>query len=153
VIWGAPVDTASELIDQTFYRREAERVIWELAAAGSGVVLGRAGAVVLRNDSRALHARLDGPAARRIEQAMVTEGIDWQTAALRQAKTDRARELYVTHLYQRDPRDPALYHLVIDPTVIPLDACVQLIADAARARAQASSERQSRTTRVRVSDS
>jgi cytidylate kinase len=140
VIWGAPADTAAEMIDEQAYRRETERVIWELAAAGSGVVLGRAAAVVLRDDPRALHVRLDGPVARRIAQAMAGEGIDRQTAERRLAKTDRAREAYVAHLYRTDARDPGLYHLVIDSTVIPLDACVELVVQAARARTAASSE-------------
>jgi cytidylate kinase len=135
VIWGGPADAVT---DEAAYRSETERVIWELAAAGSGVILGRAAAIVLRNDPRALHVRLDGPAARRIAQATAAEGIDRQTAERRLAKTDRAREAYVARLYRTDPRDSGLYHLVIDSTVIPLDACVGLIADAARARTAAS---------------
>jgi cytidylate kinase len=139
VIWGAPADTAAEMIDEAAYRRETERVIWELAAGGSGVILGRAAAVVLRDDPRALHVRLDGPVARRIAQAMAAEGIDRRTAERRLAKTDRAREAYVAHLYRTDPRESGLYHLVIDSTVIPLDACVELIVHATRARTAASS--------------
>jgi cytidylate kinase len=135
VIWGGPANT---VIDEAAYRSETERVIWELAVAGSGVILGRAAAIVLRNDPRALHVRLDGPAARRIAQAMAAEGIDPQTAERRLAKTDRAREAYVGRLYRADPRDSGLYHLVIDSTVIPLEACVELIVDAARARTAAS---------------
>jgi cytidylate kinase len=131
VIWGGPADAVT---DEAAYRSETERVIWELAAAGSGVILGRAAAIVLRNDPRALHVRLDGPPARRIAQATATEGIDQQTAERQLAKTDRAREAYVARLYRTDPRDSGLYHLAIDSTVIPLDACVELIVDAARAR-------------------
>jgi cytidylate kinase len=138
VVWGAPADTATELVDEATYRRETERAIWELAKAGKGVILGRAGAVVLREDPRALHVRLDAPTVRRIAQAMAGEGIDRQTAELRLAKTDRAREAYVKHLYRTDPQDPHLYHLMIDSTVIPLEACVELIINAAHAHATAS---------------
>jgi cytidylate kinase len=135
-MWGAPPDA---VIDEVVYRRETERVIWELAAAGSGVILGRAAAVVLQDEPRALHVRLDGPAARRIAQAMAMDGIDAETAERRLAKTDRAREAYVQRLYRTDARESGLYHLVIDSTVIALDACVELIAAAARARTAASS--------------
>src|SRR5258705_4374470 len=46
------------------YRRETERIIVEHAATGA-VVLGRAGAIVLRDHPQALHVRLDGPQERR----------------------------------------------------------------------------------------
>ena len=41
---------------------------------GGAVILGRAGAVILREHPEALHVRLDGPPARRIERAMELEG-------------------------------------------------------------------------------
>ena len=48
-------------------------------------------------------------------------------------ETDRAREAYVRHFYRADARDPALYHLTIDSTALPLDAVVELIVLAAEA--------------------
>ena len=47
------------------YRRETEKII-RSHAPGGAVVLGRAGALVLREHGHALHVRLDGPAERRI---------------------------------------------------------------------------------------
>ena len=38
-------------------------------------------------------------------------------------------------LYRTDPCDPALYHLVIDSTAMPLEAVVELVLAAARAHA------------------
>ena len=49
-------------------------------------------------------------------------------------ETDRAREAYVQQFYGVNARDAALYHLVIDSTTLPLDACVELIALAAAVR-------------------
>src|SRR5512141_1352699 len=43
-----------------------EQVTHERADSGHGVILGRAGAVVLRDDPRALHVRLDGPREARV---------------------------------------------------------------------------------------
>src|SRR5712671_6328214 len=83
-----------------------------LAAAGGGVILDRAAAVVLGKD-RGFHVRLDGPADRRA--------------------ADKARTAYVRRLYRCDPADPSLYHLVIDSTAIPLDTVTELILTAARA--------------------
>ncbi len=53
----------------------------------------------------------------------------------RMRAADKARHAYVRRLYRADPTDPALYHLVIDSTAIPLDTVVELILLAARAQA------------------
>src|SRR3954454_10205035 len=61
------------------YRRETEALIREHRAGGA-VVLGRAGAVILRDDPNALHVRLDGPPERRIARAMEFEGLGREDA-------------------------------------------------------------------------
>jgi cytidylate kinase len=108
------------------YRIETERIIREHSADGA-VVLGRGGAIVLREDPRALHVRLDGDPEARVRQAMATQGIDRETAERDRRDSDRAREAYVRHFYGVDARDPALYHLVIDSTALELDTVVELI--------------------------
>jgi cytidylate kinase len=70
----------------------------------------------------------------RIRQGMALEGVDRETAERHVHDSDRARETYVRHFYRVDPRDPALYHMVLDSTAIGLDTCADLIAAAARAR-------------------
>jgi hypothetical protein len=126
--------TPPELVDERSFLRATEAVIREHAAAGSGVILGRAAAIVLCDAPGALHVRLDGPAERRLAQGMELEGADRDTAARHMRETDRAREAYVNQFYGADARDAALYHLVIDSTALALDACVELIALAAAAR-------------------
>jgi cytidylate kinase len=97
-----------------------------------GVILGRAGAVVLRDHPNALHVRLDGPPERRAAQVMrelrLTERQAWDQIE----QNDNARTAYVRHFYRVDPADPALYHLLIDSTALPLDTCVELITTAAK---------------------
>jgi cytidylate kinase len=111
-----------------------EQVLRERAAGEGAVILGRAGAVVLRDHPDALHVRLTGPREARIEQGMLLEHVDRETAERHADETDRARETYVRHFYRVDARDSALYHLVIDSTAIPLSACADLVVDAALAR-------------------
>ena len=110
-------------------------MIHEHAHRGRGVILGRAAALVLRGDPRALHVRLDGPRDARLRQAMRLEAIDLRTAEQRMEETDRARYAYVRRLRGADARDPTLYHLIIDSTAIDLAECVEVIAIAARTRA------------------
>ena len=121
--------------DRHACREATERVIHEHADRGRGVILGRAAALVLRGDPRALHVRLDGPRDARLRQAMRLEGIDLRTAEQRMEETDRARYAYVSRLRGADARDPTLYHLIIDSTAIDLAECVEVVAFAARTRA------------------
>jgi cytidylate kinase len=121
------------LTDDTF-RQATEQVLREHAAGAGAVILGRAGAVVLRDDPLALHVRLTGPKEARIDQGMRLEAVDRETAVRHVEETDPARQAYVQHFYGEDARDPGLYHLVIDSTAIPLDACAALIVAAAQAR-------------------
>jgi cytidylate kinase len=112
-------------------RCSAEAGIQDLLAnGGGGVILGRAAAVVLGQD-RGFHVRLDGPPARRVIQGAVVEGISQEQASARLQAADKARAAYVRRLYRVDPADAALYHLVIDSTVIPLDTVIELILTAA----------------------
>jgi cytidylate kinase-like protein len=128
--------TPPEVIDERSFLRATEAVIRERCAEESGVILGRAAAVVLRDRPGALHVRLDGPPERRVAQAMELDGSDRETAERRMHETDRAREAYVQQFYGLDARDAALYHLVLDSTSLSLDSCVELIALAAAARAE-----------------
>ncbi len=129
--WGTPAGMELEdLVPGDARRREIEAELRALREAGGGVVLGRAAAVLLRDDPQVLRVLLTGPPERRIAQAMTIDGIDQATATRRLELTDRARMAYHQTLYCVDPRDAKLYHLVIDSTAIGLDACVDLIAAA-----------------------
>lgn len=124
--YGAPV--SPELAqDEHKFRAATEQVLHEYAASGA-IILGRAAAVVLRDIPHAMHVRLDGPRDRRILQAMRLQSLDQATAGEQLHVADRSREAYVRHWYQVDPRDPSLYHLVIDSTAIDLDTCIELVA-------------------------
>jgi Cytidylate kinase-like family len=113
------------------YRVHTEAIIREHAAQGA-VVLGRAGALVLRDHPDALHVRLDGPAERRVERMMREQGLQRAEAERLRKDADRAREAYVRHFYGADARDPAHYHMVIDSTRLPVACVVGAIAAALR---------------------
>jgi cytidylate kinase len=115
-------------------RGHGETGILRLLAAGGGVILGRAAAVVLGKD-RGFHVRLDGPPDRRVVQGAAVEGITEEQAEARLRAADKARTAYVRRLYRCDPTDAALYHLVIDSTAMPLDTVIDLVLVAARAHA------------------
>jgi cytidylate kinase len=130
----APAPLPVETLTSEDFCRAAEQVLRRQADTGEGVILGRAGAVVLRDHPHALRVRLDGPRAARIEQAVRLGGIDRATAERALRHLDRAHADYTKRFYGADIADPSLYHLVIDSTAIPLEDCVELIVLAARAR-------------------
>jgi cytidylate kinase len=132
--FGAPGAMSVAPVEDADYRRATEQVLREYAQGDGAVILGRGGAVVLRDEPRALHVRLDGPVEARIRQGMAVEGVDRATAERHISETDKARVAYMQHFYRCDLRDMTLYHLVLDSTEIPLETCVELIVTAARAR-------------------
>jgi cytidylate kinase len=135
VSWGTPAGlTADELLPDHQRREELEAEVRAFAQGGTGVVLGRAAVVLLRDDPAVLHVLLDGPVEARTAQAMEIEGIDRPTAQRRLARIDRFRRAYLEDLYGVDIREPGVFDLVIDSTAMPFDGTVEVIAAAARAR-------------------
>jgi hypothetical protein len=125
---------ASSLPDARAYRQQTERVLVEIANGDGGVVLGRAGAQVLRDRPDALHVRLDGPRDQRLEAAIARSGRSPEEVRREMAANDRTREAYVRHFYRCDPASAQHYHLVIDTTALPVETVVELVVTAARGR-------------------
>lgn len=133
---GVPAPLPPETFTSEDFRKATEEVLLAQAATGQGVILGRAGMIVLRDDPRVLRVRLDGPPERRLRQAIRIGGADEETAKETLAKLDRAQSDYVRQFYGADIHNCGLYHLVIDSTVVALDSCVELIALAANTLAE-----------------
>jgi cytidylate kinase len=124
--------TAGSHDDAPLFREHAEAVMRPALASGA-VILGRAGATAFRSEAGVLRVRLFGPTVARITQATKIEGIDEDAARRLLPEVDAARAQYVRRLYGTDIDDPKLYHLQLDSTVLPLEACAALIAGAYRA--------------------
>jgi len=124
------------LSDSAFCER-TQAAIRATVAGGSGVILGRAGMLVLRDHPGALHVRLDGDPDRRAWQAARAEGMSETKARAMLERIDALRADYLRHFYRADPADPRLYHMVLDSTRLAFDACVDVIVAAARARGPA----------------
>lgn len=130
VAWnGLPEPDEAWHLDQAAYKRHVAGVFRREAARGA-VLVGRGAAVVLRGHPDAVHVRLDGPADRRLAQAMDLGGLDRRTAQRNLHRSDLARQRYVHRLYHADVADPRHYHLVLDATVVPLAACVAAVVAA-----------------------
>jgi cytidylate kinase len=136
-------DVPTQFVDpRNEFTRATEEVLRRIADGPGGVVLGRAGMVVLADRPDVLRVRLDGPVEARIAQAVRLQGIDEKAAAAEQRESDRAREGYAQAFYGVSQADPALYQLIIDSTSLGLELCADLVVLAARGLlAQASPDR------------
>jgi hypothetical protein len=130
---GGVLPTAA-LPDARAYRDQTERLLAEIADGAGGVVLGRAGAMVLRDRPDVLHVRLDGPRERRLAAAVGRSGRSPEEVRREMEANDRAREAYVRHFYRCDAAAARHYHLVVDSTALPVDTVIDLVVTAARAR-------------------
>jgi cytidylate kinase len=126
-----PLPSPDDIDPIQVLRRQVVASVHAIVTGDGGVILGRAAAVVAAGDPGVFHVRLTGPVERRIRQSMVIGNIPFDLAKQQQADTDKAWARFVTTLFDRDPSDPSLYHLVIDSTAVPLEDCVNLIAVAA----------------------
>jgi cytidylate kinase len=122
--------------------REEARIRDELAeflaraSTDGGVVLGRGGAVVLAGSPTALHVLLSGDRQSRVARVAEREGVGHAEADRRVRALDRARREYARRVFGLDTDDRTLYHLIVDTVVLGIDASVELVLAACRARLQ-----------------
>jgi cytidylate kinase len=127
----APAEALPVLDEAAFFRDQAELIMRQAMETGA-VILGRGGGAAFSTDPGVLRVRLFGPPDARAAQAARIEDVGADTARRRLPEVDRARAQYVRRLYGADIDDPALYHLQLDSTAVPLDACAAVIVTAYR---------------------
>jgi cytidylate kinase len=130
---GAPVPLPTELVTAEDFHRASQHALMEQVATGEGVILGRGAVAALRKDPRVLRVRLSGPVEGRLQRALAVNDLDEATAMRTLRRLDRTHAEYLRHFFGVNVDDPALYHLSIDSTSMPLEACVDLIELAAGA--------------------
>jgi cytidylate kinase len=115
----------------------SEAAIHEHVRSTGGVVLGRAGAVVLAEHPGALHVRLTGPLEARVARVAATMGLERKAAEKRVKENDAARDAYLRFFYDVGSDDLGLYHVSLDTTAITPDGCLTVICAAVKAIAPA----------------
>jgi cytidylate kinase len=119
--------------DPDRFRQETERILQRIADSTGGVVLGRAGMIVLRERPDVLRVRLDGPVDARISQVVRERDLDESTVRAMQRDVDGAREAYVKIFYKARQSDPSLYQVILDSTTLSIETCTEAIVHLARA--------------------
>jgi cytidylate kinase len=96
------------------YQAYVEAVIWEIAARGRAVLVGRGAPFVLGDVRHALRVRLTAPERVRAARVARQAGLDGEAAAYVVRLSDRERAARIRFLYHVGWDDPSLYHLVLD---------------------------------------
>ena len=128
---GEPVERLD--LDEGQMRADLAEFLARTSTDG-GVILGRGGMLVLADAPRALHVLLTGDRQGRVERVAEREGIDSEEADRRVRVHDRARREYVRRAFGVDPDDRALYHLIVDTVALGVEASIELVLTASRAR-------------------
>jgi cytidylate kinase len=131
VFAGEPVERMD--LDEGQRRAELAEFMARSSTAG-GVLLGRGGMILLADAPGALHVLLAGDLDGRVERVAERDGISREEARRRVRSQDRARLDYARRAFSVDSGDRELYHLVIDTIALGIDAAVQLVVAASRAR-------------------
>jgi cytidylate kinase len=134
----APMGAVAALGPETIqspddYRLATEAVLRQTADTTGAVVLGRAAMVVLGDRPDVLCVRLDGPVEARIAH-MIAQGTAEAAARQAQRDLDRSREAFARLFYNVHQDDPALYHLTLDTTALPVASCIEIVVAAAKGR-------------------
>jgi cytidylate kinase len=115
-----------------FVHRLVEMLL-SMAAHGECVIVGRGAAQVLPA-GRTLRVRLVAPLADRVEAVRVERGISREEAVRWIANTDAERSQFVLNHFHKDPADPSLYDLVLNPARLSPAGCADLIVAALHCR-------------------
>jgi|GEM_PF-271586 cytidylate kinase len=113
----------------TIVKQTAE-TIWNLAASGYVILVGRAANVITQKLDNVFHVRLVGSLENRI--ARVEEVYEMGRADAREfiKSQDTARRRYMKEHFDREIDDPLLYHMIINTDEISYENAVWLIGDA-----------------------
>jgi cytidylate kinase len=112
------------------------RVVLALGAQGNVVLIGRGAGCILPRPST-LYVRLISPLAERIAYMSQWLRLGHDEAAERVRLRDERRAAFLSTHFHRQPGDVHQYDLVLNSSALGEDVCAELIARAARARAEA----------------
>src|SRR3990172_695689 len=126
-------------ISDALYMKTVTAIIRELGDRGNIVVLGRGSQMILRDLPGALHVLTLAPRELRIERLVTREGISIEEATHRLQDSDRARAAFYRRFWKVEIDDPSLYDMTLETSRLPLEVGAQLVAAAARAKAESAS--------------
>lgn len=142
-MWGMPVfaGLTGNYFDSAYYSNEdrmfaaQSKIISDIAAHGSAVIVGRCADYLLREDPDAIRVFVFAAEAVRLQRIQAEYGAVDEADALQQMKTvDKGRAAYVRKYAERTWGDLRNYHLLIDSGCFGVETAAEMIALAVRQR-------------------
>lgn len=112
------------------YTTSIKATIYSLAAEGRVVLMGRGGAVLLRDVSHALRVRIMAPMATRVARLVKEGALDPGAAEWAIKQSDRERAARMRYLYDVSWTDPELYHVTLNTGALSAEMTVEVLARA-----------------------
>jgi cytidylate kinase len=134
-----PIDVPSHDAIAQATRHEIEAAAKSLPL----VVVGHGAQCIFAGRSDALHVRVVAPLRDRLARVVARMRVSPQNAASLVRRADHDRETYVQRYFHRDWRNDLLYDVQINTGVVAISAAADLIVGLVRARAAATSSRES----------
>jgi cytidylate kinase len=119
-------------IDREVYRQMIVKILTAVGEGSGGVIKGRGSQVVLKDHPRALHVRFVADLEDRIAHTAERHNLPPEEAREMVQRMDKRGEDYVRTYFQRDLKDPTLYHLVLNSSRLPLHRCRAFLEGMAR---------------------
>jgi cytidylate kinase len=101
--------------------------IYEFAAKGNVVIVGRGAQVILKEIPGTLHLRVIAPYGSRVNRLMEQRGCQRKDAQWDIQQSDRNSSGYIHTYFNADWEDSELYDLVLNIRTLALNQCVELI--------------------------
>ena len=115
--------------DEKRYVEFLTRIIEDLAKEDNVVILGRGSQFILRRDPNVLKVLLVAERADRIKFMVRNYNLDPEKAEAIINRETRKRERYLSNFHQGDPNDPSLYHMVLNTSLVPLEAAEEQLTE------------------------
>ena len=115
--------------DEKRYVEFLSRIILELAEEDNVVILGRGSQFILRQNPDTLRVLLVAERADRIKFMERMYNMTPDKAEAMVTRESRKRERFLANFYKGDPNDPSLYHMVLNTSLVPLEAAEEQITE------------------------
>ncbi|MCF8033379.1 MAG: cytidylate kinase-like family protein [Desulfarculaceae bacterium] len=126
--------------DEKRYVEFLTRIILDLAEEDNVVLLGRGSQFILRQHPDTMRVLLVAERADRIKFMEGMYNMPPDKAEAMVTRESRKRERFLANFHKGDPNDPSLYHMVLNTSLVHLEAAEEQIAELVLGAVDASAE-------------
>ena len=121
-----PPDSDDFISNENLFRYQA-KIIRELAATRSCVIVGRCANFILRGRENVLNVFVTAPVVDCVRRVMETDGLNLEEAEKKIKKVDKRRADYFKYFTGREWHDAALYDLCLNTGHMSEQTCVDIV--------------------------